>query len=88
MEKVGCKYSKKLVFQIFTILNEILQLDFIHFQTLEIGRTFFVTLRSDIIKILDGRIPQTKFSRFTFKAFENCRSSKTEKIVSFVCKKS
>ena len=43
-----------------TILNEILQLDFIHFQTVEIGRTFFVILRSDVMKTLDERIPKPK----------------------------
>ena len=55
----------------FTILNEVLQLDFIHFQTVEMGRTFFVTLRSEEINTLDERIPQTKISRFAVKAFEN-----------------
>ena len=41
-----------------TILNEILQLDFIHFQTVENGSTFFVILRSDVMKTLDERIPK------------------------------
>ena len=68
---VGCKYSKKLIFQMFTILNEVLQLDFIRFETVEMGRTFFVTLLSEVIITLDERIPQTKFSRFAVKAFEN-----------------
>ena len=43
-----------------TILNEILQLDFIHFQTAENGSTFFVILRSDVMKTLDERIPKPK----------------------------
>ena len=57
-----CKYSKKLIIQMFTVLNEILQLDFIHFQTVEIGRTIFVILRSDVKYTFDERTPQTKIS--------------------------
>ena len=55
----------------FTILNEIMHLDLIHFQTVEIGRTFFVTLRSDVIKTLDERIHQKKISLFAVKAIDN-----------------
>ena len=55
--------SRNLYFKfvMFTILNEIMHLDLIHFQTVEIGRTFFVTLRSDVVKTLDERIHKKKF---------------------------
>ena len=76
---VGCKYSKKLISQMFEILNEILQLKFIHFQTVELGRTVFVTLRSDLINTFDERIPQTKISKFDVKAFENWTSLQCNK---------
>ena len=68
---VRCKYLKKLIFQMFTVLNEILQHDFIQFQTVEIRKKFFVTLRSDVTNTFDERIPHTKTSTFAVKAFKN-----------------
>ena len=72
----------------FSILAEIMQLDFIHFQTMKIGRTFLVTLRSGVINTLDERILQSKLSRFAVRAFENGRSNENEHLVISGCRKS
>ena len=68
---VGGKISKMIIFQMFTILNQIQRLASNHFQSVKTGWTYSVFLRSDVIIRLNERIHQTWISRFAVKAFEN-----------------